>query len=100
MNRREFIRRVSAAALAATPAMQAAAFCRDFGAPSAAKIVWDAVDVEWTAAATTGQVTHGVIYADTASANPLLMTIEFDCPMVVEQYDDFVIEWKSDGVVK
>jgi hypothetical protein len=52
MNRREFIRRVSTAALAATPAMQAAAFVRDFGVPG--KAVFDAIDHDWSA--TSGQV--------------------------------------------
>lgn len=33
MNRREFLRRATAAALMATPAMQAAALVRDFGVP-------------------------------------------------------------------
>jgi hypothetical protein len=56
MNRREFIRRISAAALAATPAMQAAAFVRDFGMPvgNGYTRAFDAADVEWSA--TSGEV--------------------------------------------
>ncbi len=33
MNRRDFLRKTAVAALMATPAMKAAAFCRDFGSP-------------------------------------------------------------------
>ena len=75
MKRREFLRRSALAALMATPAMQTAAFVRDFGLPDPMTVTFDAADAVW---APTARVVaqYGVIWPVNHPAQSVL--VEFD----------------------